>query len=147
MSPYTCEPPSHPHTVTPSHLHPRQVDAPREQISDAVAVYFVMPTVDNVARICQDCRAQLYERYYLNFITAIPRPLLEEVAKATLEANSVAQIGKVYDQFLNFISLEDGFFILRNQTMDDISYYGSRECALCGCLMFDVLCSLSAQQT
>ena len=95
MSPYTCEPPSHPHTFTSSHLHPRQVDAPREQISDAVAVYFVMPTVDNVSRICQDCRAQLYERYYLNFITAIPRPLLEEVAKATLEANSVAQIGKV----------------------------------------------------
>jgi hypothetical protein len=100
-----------------------QVDAGREQISDAVAVYFVMPTTANVARICQDCRAQLYDKYYLNFVTAIPRPLLEEVAKASLEADCVSQIGRVYDQYLNFISLEDDFFVLRNQMLGEVSYY------------------------
>lgn len=73
----------------------RQVDAGREQISDAVAVYFLMPTAANVSRICQDCKAQLYDKYYFNFISAIPRPLLEEVAKASLEADCVAQIGRV----------------------------------------------------
>ena len=132
------------------------MDAGREQISDAVAVYFLMPTAANVARICQDCRAQLYDKYYLNFVTAIPRPLLEEVAKASLEADCVPQIGKVcrqccgtplhfdfqtqfveervsslslspsqvYDQYLNFISLEDDFFVLRNQMLGEVSYYG-----------------------
>jgi hypothetical protein len=100
-----------------------QVDGPREQISDAVAVYFLMPTAANVARACQDCRAQLYDKYYLNFVSAIPRPLLEDLAKASLEANCVAQIGRVYDQYLNFISLEDDFFILRNQNLREISYY------------------------
>lgn len=58
-------------------------------------MYFLMPTDANVSRVCEDCRAQLYEKYYLNFVTAIPRPLLEELAKTSLEANCVAQIGKV----------------------------------------------------
>lgn len=100
-----------------------QVDSNREQIPDAVAIYFLMPTSANITRICSDCRAHLYDKYYLNFVTAIPRPLLEEVAKASLEADCVPQIGKVYDQYLNFITLEDDFFILRNQMLRDISYY------------------------
>ena len=73
----------------------RQIDSPRDQISDAVAVYFVMPTPQNVSRMCEDCRAQLYDKYYLNFVTAIPRPLLEELAKTSLETNCVSQIAKV----------------------------------------------------
>ena len=80
------------------------MDAGREQISDAVAVYFLMPTAANVSRICQDCKAQLYDKYYLNFISAIPRPLLEEVAKASLEADCVAQIGRV-GRWPNFLFL------------------------------------------
>lgn len=32
---------------------------------------------------------------------------------------------KVYDQYLNFISLEEDMFILRHQNSDDISYYGN----------------------
>jgi len=75
--------------------HSRLIDSPREQITDAVAVYFLMPTRENIAKICQDCKAQLYDSYYFNFITPISRPLLEDLAKATLEANCVAQISKV----------------------------------------------------
>lgn len=60
-----------------------------------MAVYFLMPTDANIHRVCEDCRAQLYDKYYLNLVTAIPRPLLEELAKTSLEANCVAQIGKV----------------------------------------------------
>lgn len=80
---------------SPSTPHSRLIDSPREQIIDAVAVYFLMPTRENIAKICQDCKAQLYDSYYFNFITPISRPLLEDLAKATLEANCVAQISKV----------------------------------------------------
>ena len=31
---------------------------------------------------------------------------------------------QVYDQYLNFISLEDDFFVLRNQMLEEVSYYG-----------------------
>lgn len=60
-----------------------------------MAVYFIRPSQKNVAQVCQDCRTQLYDKYYFNFITAIPRPQLEEIAKTSLEANCVGQIGKV----------------------------------------------------
>ena len=73
----------------------RLIDSPREQITDAVAVYFLMPTRENIAKICQDCKAQLYDSYYFNFITPISRMLLEDLAKAALEANCVDQISKV----------------------------------------------------
>ena len=92
--------PSLPHTCTHSYTHththaPRLIDSPREQISDAVAVYFLMPTKENIAKICQDCKAQLYESYFFNFTTPISRSLLEDLAKAALEANCVTQISKV----------------------------------------------------
>ena len=73
----------------------RLIDSPREQITDAVAVYFLMPTRENIAKICQDCKAQLYDSYYFNFITPISRMLLEDLAKAALEANCVDQTSKV----------------------------------------------------
>lgn len=99
------------------------IDSPREQISDAVAVYFLMPTRENIAKICQDCRAQLYDSYYFNFTTPISRTLLEDLAKAALEANCVAQISKVFDQYLNFISLEEDFFVIRHRHTEEISYH------------------------
>ena len=33
---------------------------------------------------------------------------------------------QVFDQYLNFISLEDEMFTVRNQDRDSISYYGKR---------------------
>ncbi|EDO32378.1 predicted protein [Nematostella vectensis] len=95
----------------------------RDPIPEVPAVYFVMPTEENVKRICQDCRNQLYESYYLNFITAISRHRLEELATVALQTNCVNQISKVYDQYLNFISLEDEMFTTRFQERDAISYY------------------------
>ena len=43
----------------------------------------------------QDCKNQLYESYYLNFISAISRHRLEDLATAALQSNSVTQITKV----------------------------------------------------
>lgn len=74
---------------------PRLLDSDREQISDAAAVYFVMPSRENIDRICRDCSAQLYDNYYFNFITPISREMLEQLAKMAVETNSVSQISKV----------------------------------------------------
>ena len=54
-----------------------------------------MPSQENINRICRDCGAQLYDQYYFNFITPIPREMLEQLAKAAVETNSVTQISKV----------------------------------------------------
>ena len=66
----------------------------------------------------------MYECYYLNFISAISRGRLEDLALAAIQTTSVAQISKVYDQYLNFISLEDDLFALRHQDSRSISYHG-----------------------
>ncbi|XP_045143587.1 sec1 family domain-containing protein 1 [Echinops telfairi] len=94
----------------------------RDPIPDVPAVYFVMPTEENIDRLCQDLRNQLYESYYLNFISAISRSKLEDIANAALAASAVAQVAKVFDQYLNFITLEDDMFILCNQNKELVSY-------------------------
>ncbi|CAE1330622.1 SCFD1 [Acanthosepion pharaonis] len=55
----------------------------RDPIPDVPAIYFVMPTDENVQRIC-----------------------------------------RIFDQYLNFICLEDDLFTMRHQERDAISYYG-----------------------
>ncbi|XP_069065158.1 sec1 family domain-containing protein 1 [Pleurodeles waltl] len=94
----------------------------RDAIPDVPAVYFVMPTEENIDRICQDLRNQLYEAYYLNFISAISRSKLEDIASAALASSAVTQVAKVFDQYLNFITLEDDMFVLCNQNKELISY-------------------------
>uniref|UniRef100_G3V2M8 Sec1 family domain-containing protein 1 n=1 Tax=Homo sapiens TaxID=9606 RepID=G3V2M8_HUMAN len=94
----------------------------RDPIPDVPAVYFVMPTEENIDRMCQDLRNQLYESYYLNFISAISRSKLEDIANAALAASAVTQVAKVFDQYLNFITLEDDMFVLCNQNKELVSY-------------------------
>ncbi|NXW28175.1 SCFD1 protein, partial [Phaetusa simplex] len=94
----------------------------RDAIPDVPAVYFVMPTEENIDRMCQDLRNQLYESYYLNFISAISRSKLEDIANAAIGANAVTQVAKVFDQYLNFITLEDDMFVLCNQNKELVSY-------------------------
>lgn len=100
----------------------------RDAIPDVPAVYFVLPTEENLGRIGQDFQKNLYDYYHLNFISPISRERLEDLAAFALEANAVAQIQKVFDQYLNFISLEDDMFILQQQDRDKISYYGKIDC-------------------
>lgn len=83
-----------------------------------------MPTEENLGRIGQDLHNGLYDSYHLNFISPISRQRLEDLASASLSANCVSSVNKVYDQYLNFISLEDDMFILRHQNSDSLSYYG-----------------------
>jgi len=99
------------------------LDSDREPITDVPAIYFVMPTDDNIKLICKDFQCGMYEYYYLNFISAISRGKLEDLALAAIQTNSTSQISKVFDQYLNFISLENDLFALRHQDSRSISYY------------------------
>ena len=82
-------------TLPPLHLPNRLVDSEREQISDAAAVYFIMPSPENIERLCSDFKAQLYDNYYLNFIMPVPRDMLEKLANAAVACNCSTQISKV----------------------------------------------------
>nr|XP_023027741.1 protein sly1 homolog isoform X1 [Leptinotarsa decemlineata] len=100
-----------------------QLHSDRDPIPEVPAVYFCAPTEDNLDRISQDFQKGVYDIYHLNFISPISRQKLEDLATAAITANSVANIHKVFDQYINFISLEDDLFILKHQNSDLISYY------------------------
>ncbi|CAG8518606.1 679_t:CDS:2 [Paraglomus occultum] len=84
----------------------------RQPISDVPAIYFVEPTSENVQRISEDLARNLYESYYINFTSAIPRTLLEELATATIPNNTSNLISQVFDQYLNFLVSEPNLFSL-----------------------------------
>ncbi|CAH1791865.1 unnamed protein product [Owenia fusiformis] len=95
----------------------------REPIPDVPAIYFIMPTDDNIQRVSRDIQGELYESYYLNFISAVSRQKLEDIASAAIQSQNVQLVSKVFDQYLNFISLEDDMFALKHQDSHTISYY------------------------
>lgn len=96
------------HGVT---LH-MQLHSDRQPIPDVSAVYFVQPTEENVKRIATDAGSALYDSFYVNFSSTIPRPLLENMASLMVERNASIRVAQVYDQHTNFISLEPGLFSL-----------------------------------
>ncbi|XP_072385254.1 protein sly1 homolog [Diabrotica undecimpunctata] len=100
-----------------------QLHSDRDPIPEVPAIYFCAPTEDNLDRISQDFQRGTYDIYHLNFISPISRDKLEDLASAAIAANSVANIHKVYDQYINFISLEDDLFVLKHQNSDIMSYY------------------------
>lgn len=54
----------------------------------------------------------MYAPAYINFLSSISRPLLEDFAAQTAEAGTAESIGQVYDQYLNFIVSEPSLFSL-----------------------------------
>lgn len=89
-----------------------QFNSRREQIKDVDVIYFVQPTEENIIRICEDCKGHLYDSIHLNFSSPLPRPLLELLARKTIESKSTSIISSIYDQFCGFISLEEDLFSL-----------------------------------
>ncbi|KAK3010817.1 hypothetical protein RJ639_011501 [Escallonia herrerae] len=92
------------------------IDKDRKPVADVPAVYFVLPTQSNLHRIAADAARSLYDSFHLNFSSSIPRPLLEDLASSTLNSDSIHRISKVYDQYLEFVTLEDGLFSLANES-------------------------------
>ncbi|CAL8085860.1 unnamed protein product [Calicophoron daubneyi] len=100
------------------------LDSPREPIQDVSAIYFVYPSKENILTICKDLESGRYESYYLNFISPISRESLELIAQTALSEDCVQQVSKVYDQYTNFICLEDDLLVLKPPTpKQSLCYY------------------------
>ncbi|KPJ11182.1 Protein sly1-like [Papilio machaon] len=100
-----------------------QLHSDRDPIPEVPAVYFCSPSEENLGRICQDLDNGIYDQYHLNFISPITRQKLEDLAASAIQSNAALSIHKVYDQYLNYICLEDDLFIMKHQQSDPLSYY------------------------
>lgn len=90
----------------------RQLHSDRQAISDVPAIYFIEPTAENVVRIGRDLQSSLYESFHLNFTSSIPHALLEDLAHNSVQSGASALIARVFDQYLNYVSLERNLFSL-----------------------------------
>ncbi|KAK3359104.1 Sec1-like protein [Lasiosphaeria hispida] len=94
------------------HMH---LSSSRAPIPDVPAIYLVEPTPANLQAITNDLQKGLYSKAYINFLSSIPRPLLEDFASQTATAETSEQIAQIYDQYLNFIVTEPDLFSLGMQ--------------------------------
>lgn len=89
-----------------------QLHSDRPPLPDVPAVYFVSPTSQNVQRIAQDMKRMLYEAFYVNFTSTVPKTVMEEFANLVAADGTGQLVQQVYDQYLNFIVLEPNLFEL-----------------------------------
>lgn len=87
-----------------------QIKQKRDKVSDTPAIYFVTPTQQNIDAILHDLSQQLYNTYHLHFTTSISRPLLEHLAQECMQHGTSGRIGKIYDEYCQFVCLEDQLF-------------------------------------
>lgn len=80
----------------------------RSQIKDAPAFYFISSS----AGISNDIANDLYGSYYLNISYSFKRSELEEIAKVASQHQLACKVQSVYDQFLQFIAIEEDLFTL-----------------------------------
>ncbi|KAI9849917.1 MAG: Vesicle trafficking between the ER and Golgi [Sclerophora amabilis] len=88
------------------------INATRHPIPDVPVVYLVEPNPENLERINSDLSRNLYSPAYINFLSSIPRPLLEDFASQIAASNTAESIAQVFDQYLNFIVGEPDLFSL-----------------------------------
>lgn len=92
---------------------------PRHPIPDVPVVYLVEPTPENIHAISADLSKNLYDTAYVNFLSSVPRTLLEDFAASTAQNNTSEKIAQVYDQYLNFVVSEPDLF---NLNLKDVYY-------------------------
>lgn len=88
------------------------IAAQRYPIPDVPVVYLVEPTQQNVQLITSDLVKGLYTPAYINFLSSVPRPLLEDFAANIAETSTQQDVAQIYDQYLNFIVAEPDLFSL-----------------------------------
>ncbi|KAI4213393.1 MAG: hypothetical protein LQ351_003893 [Letrouitia transgressa] len=88
------------------------VNTARHPIPDVPVLYLLEPTAANLSLINQDLSKGLYAEAYINFLSSIPRPLMEDFAVQIAEAGTAESITQVYDQYLNFLVTEPDLFSL-----------------------------------
>ena len=95
-----------------------KVDATREPVPDAPAVYICLPTEDTIRRIAMDVVSERYKSFNINWTTPISRKHLELFAAELQAAQNIANLS-VKDRFLSFVSPEKDLFSLQTPA----SYY------------------------
>ena len=90
----------------------RNITSQRHQIPDVPVLYLVEPTENNLHLINDDLRRSLYADAYINFLSSIPRPLMEDFAAELADSGTAEGIVQMYDQYLNFIVSEPDLFSL-----------------------------------
>lgn len=90
----------------------RNINSPRYPIPDVPVLYLVEPTAVNIQLICSDLARGLYTPAYINFLSSVPRPLLEDFAAQIASTNTAESIAQVYDQYLDFVVAEPDLFSL-----------------------------------
>ncbi|KAI9739738.1 MAG: Vesicle trafficking between the ER and Golgi [Cirrosporium novae-zelandiae] len=91
------------------HLH---INSQRHPIPDVPVLYLLEPTPENLQHINEDLSQNLYSPAYINFLSSVPRLLLEEFAAQIAASGTSESIAQVYDQYLNFIVGEPDLFSL-----------------------------------
>uniref|UniRef100_A0A0N4ZMQ5 Sec1 family domain-containing protein 1 n=1 Tax=Parastrongyloides trichosuri TaxID=131310 RepID=A0A0N4ZMQ5_PARTI len=100
----------------------------REPLPDVPAVYFISPTEENISLLCDDLKSAMYDSFYINMIYPMSRIQLENLATAAVHGGTMQQVQKLTDQYLNFIALEDDFFILKRfKENSSISYHAMND--------------------
>ena len=93
-------------------LTDRSINSPRYPIPDVPVLYLVEPTPANIKLITSDLAKGLYTPAYINFLSSVPRQLLEDFAAQIVTTNTAEHVAQVYDQYLNFIVAEPDLFSL-----------------------------------
>ncbi|KAG8623579.1 hypothetical protein KVT40_008555 [Elsinoe batatas] len=88
------------------------INSQRHAIPDVPVVYLLEPTAENLSLINSDLSKNLYSPAYVNFLSSIPRPLLEDLATQIATSGTSESVAQVYDQYLNFIVSEPNLFSL-----------------------------------
>lgn len=94
------------------HMH---ASAHRVPIPDVPVIYLVEPTPRNLETITTDLQKGLYSPAHINFLSSVPRPLLEDFAAQTATAGTSEHIAQLFDQYLNFVVSEPDLFSLGMQ--------------------------------
>ena len=98
-----------------AHTPHRHIGTARNPIPDVPVIYLAEPTSQNLTAITNDLQKGLYSPAHINFLSSIPRVLLEEFATETANAGTSEHIAQLYDQYLNFIVAEPDLFSLGMQ--------------------------------
>ncbi|OJJ95376.1 hypothetical protein ASPACDRAFT_81861 [Aspergillus aculeatus ATCC 16872] len=88
------------------------INANRYPIPDVPVIYLVEPTAANIQAIANDLTRGLYSPAYINFLSSVPRPLLEDFASQIATTGTAEHVAQVFDQYLNFIVAEPDLFSL-----------------------------------
>ncbi|PYH48620.1 syntaxin-binding protein [Aspergillus saccharolyticus JOP 1030-1] len=88
------------------------INANRYPIPDVPVIYLVEPTAANIQAVTSDLARGLYSPAYINFLSSVPRPLLEDFASEIATTGTAEHVAQVFDQYLNFIVAEPDLFSL-----------------------------------